>query len=54
MKSLYFNIVIFFSLFAFSQNEKRLALIIGNSNYINGELKNPVKDARLIAKTLDS
>ena len=54
MKYLLLNIVIFFSLFAFGQNEKRLALIIGNSNYINGELKNPVNDARLIAKTLDS
>ncbi|WP_258103421.1 caspase family protein [Marinoscillum sp. MHG1-6] len=33
--------------------ERRLALIIGNSEYKNsGVLKNPVNDARLIAKTL--
>jgi tetratricopeptide (TPR) repeat protein len=38
----------------FSQEEKRLALVIGNSNYEKGELKNPVNDARLIASTLDS
>ena len=37
----------------FSQ-EKRLALVIGNSNYDKGALKNPVNDARLIASTLDS
>jgi len=54
MKYLISNIIIFFSLFVFGQNEKRLALIIGNSNYINGELKNPVNDAKLIASTLDS
>jgi hypothetical protein len=41
--------------FLFSQEkEKRLALVIGNSNYDKGELKNPVNDARLIASTLDS
>ena len=40
--------------FLFSQEtEKRLALVIGNSNYDKGELKNPVNDARLIAETLD-
>ncbi|MDA9631902.1 caspase family protein [Bacteroidota bacterium] len=38
----------------YSQDEKRLALVIGNSNYDKGELKNPVNDARLIASTLDS
>ena len=38
----------------FSQDEKRLALVIGNANYEKGELKNPVNDARLIASTLDS
>ena len=37
-----------------AQDEKRLALVIGNSNYSNAELKNPVNDAKLIAKTLDS
>ena len=38
----------------FSQEEKRLALVIGNSNYDKGALKNPVNDARLIASTLES
>ncbi|MDG1689742.1 MAG: caspase family protein, partial [Flavobacteriales bacterium] len=37
-----------------SQEEKRLALVIGNDNYDKGELNNPVNDAILIAKTLDS
>ena len=41
-------------LVVFSQEEKRLALVIGNANYDKGELKNPVNDALLIAKTLDS
>ena len=39
---------------SYGQQEKRLALVIGNSNYHKGELKNPVNDARLIASTLDS
>ena len=51
------NLILFFSIFitilSFSQ-EKRLALVIGNSNYEKGELKNPVNDAKLIARTLDS
>ena len=35
--------------------EKRLALVIGNSNYDSiADLKNPVNDAKLIANTLDS
>ena len=34
------------------QSEKRVALVIGNSTYSSGPLKNPVNDARLIAKTL--
>ena len=42
------------SISLFSQDEKRLALVIGNSNYEKGELKNPVNDARLIASTLVS
>ena len=37
-----------------SQEEKRLALVIGNANYDKGALKNPVNDALLIARTLDS
>jgi len=35
-----------------AQTEKRLALVIGNANYDKDELKNPVNDALLIAKTL--
>ena len=50
--------VLFISLvwisFGQETSNKRLALVIGNSNYEKGELKNPVKDATLIAKTLDS
>ena len=38
----------------YSQEEKRLALVIGNANYDKGTLKNPVNDAKLVAKTLDS
>lgn len=35
-------------------SEKRLALIIGNSDYVHGgSLKNPVNDANLMAKTLE-
>ena len=51
-------ILLFLKIFFFqglnAQNEKRLALVIGNANYDRGELKNPVNDARLIASTLDS
>lgn len=36
------------------QSNSRLALVIGNSDYEAGSLKNPVNDAILIAKTLDS
>ena len=43
-----------FSSILYSQEEKRLALVIGNSAYEKGALKNPVNDARLIASTLDS
>jgi len=48
---------LFFALFVlvvFAQtNDKRIALVIGNSNYQNGgSLKNPVNDAELMAKTL--
>ena len=32
--------------------EERIALVIGNSNYAEGALANPVNDARLIAATL--
>ena len=38
---------------AFSEGEKRLALVIGNSNYDKGPLDNPVNDALLMAQTLE-
>ena len=53
MKNLLFIFIFLITIFSYSQ-EKRLALVIGNSNYEKGELKNPVNDAKLIAKTLDS
>ena len=53
MKKLLFLLVIITS-FCYSQEEKRLALVIGNANYDKGALKNPVNDAKLIAKALDS
>ena len=43
---------LFFPLIIFSQDQKRLALVIGNSNYDESPLNNPVNDALLIAKTL--
>lgn len=47
-------LLLFFTpLFIFSQNKKRLALVIGISNYDNTlKLENPVNDARLIASSL--
>ena len=54
MKNLIY-LFFFISFFSFSQEEKRLALVIGNSNYDSiAKLANPVNDAKLIAKTLDS
>ena len=48
-------LLLFISFNIFSQDEKRLALVIGNSNYDSiAKLANPVNDAKLIAKTLDS
>ena len=35
-------------------NPARIALIIGNSEYSEGRLKNPVNDADLMARTLES
>jgi uncharacterized caspase-like protein len=55
MKYIYlflFNICLFTQLF--SQEDKRLALVIGNANYEKGALKNPVNDALLMARTLDT
>ncbi len=56
MKQIVF-IVFLFSFFLFSQEEKKIALIIGNAEYgdnPNAWLKNPVNDANLIASTLES
>ena len=36
-----------------SQEEKRLALVIGNANYDKAALKNPVNDALLMKETLE-
>ena len=54
MKKILFIFCFLTSFSVISQEEKRLALVIGNANYEKGELKNPVNDARLIASTLDS
>ncbi|MDC1459763.1 caspase family protein [Flavobacteriaceae bacterium] len=54
MKKILFIFYLLVSFSISSQEEKRLALVIGNANYDKGELKNPVNDARLIASTLDS
>lgn len=46
---------LFISFFSFSQEERRLALVIGNANYDSiAKLANPVNDAKLIARILDS
>ena len=53
MKNIFTALLFFISISLFSQEtEKRLALVIGNSNYDKGELKNPVNDALLISETL--
>jgi len=54
MKNILTALLFFISVSLFSQDEKKLALVIGNANYDKGELKNPVNDAKLIASTLDS
>ena len=36
-----------------NQIERRIALVIGNENYIDNPLKNPVNDANLIAESLE-
>ena len=53
MRSLITLILITFSFAFIAQEEKRLALVIGNANYEKGALKNPVNDALLIATTLE-
>ena len=47
-------ILCFLPILAFSQDDKRLALVIGNSNYEKSPLNNPVNDALLMAQTLES
>jgi len=46
--------LVFFVAGVFAQSgEKRIALVIGNSNYVgDNSLKNPVNDANLMAETL--
>jgi tetratricopeptide (TPR) repeat protein len=51
MRHLIIFVLILISIDSFGQ-ENRLAWVIGNSNYNKGELKNPVNDALLMAKTL--
>ena len=53
MKNYLIIILCFISLSILSQEEKRLALVIGNGNYDKGALKNPVNDAALIKQTLE-
>ena len=50
MKNLIFLISLFFLVLTNSeaQSDKRIALVIGNSNYDLGALKNPVNDAELM------
>ena len=35
-----------------NRHERRTALVIGNGNYPDAKLRNPVPDARLVARTL--
>ncbi len=53
MKKLFLTLLCF-PLLVYSQDDKRLALVIGNANYDKGPLNNPVNDALLMAQTLDS
>ena len=41
MRNIFAALIFFISISLFSQEEKRLALVIGNANYDKGELKNP-------------
>jgi len=45
-------ILILWSVCGVARPQERVALVIGNSNYANSPLANPVNDARLIAATL--
>lgn len=53
MKALNLVFIFVFAV-SFSQEAKKLALVIGNADYAANPLENPVNDARLIGKTLDS
>jgi len=46
-------ILFFIPLFTIAQNQRKIALVIGNSNYEdpNGVLKNPVNDSKLMSET---
>ena len=52
MISLFTLFFISFSIVLFAQQEKRLALVIGNANYGKAVLKNPLNDAELMKLTL--
>ena len=41
-----------FSAFAYEDNVARFALVIGNQNYQQAPLKNPINDARAISASL--
>ena len=49
-----FILLILINFSVHAQEEKRLALVIGNADYTVGELKNPVNDAQLMAHAFDS
>lgn len=53
MKKVLFLFFIFLINITNSQEEKRLALVIGNANYDKTALKNPVNDAALMKQTLE-
>lgn len=48
----YLYILLIWHTFSAVGQEKRLALDVGNSNYLAGVLQNPVNDALLMQKTL--
>tara|TARA_Y100000766_G_C18734950_1_gene520701 strand:- start:448 stop:726 length:279 start_codon:yes stop_codon:yes gene_type:complete len=52
-RSSLFIICFFLSIITFSQDERKIALVIGNANYEdpNAVLKNPVNDAQLMSET---
>ena len=53
MKNLIVVLLLFLPFSVFSQNEKKLALVIGNANYEdpNGVLTNPLNDSKLMEET---